>query len=199
MPHPRPILLDLPQRFVGQRVLMRPFVDDDTPAMHAAITESRAHLRPWMPWYDNHGSLNDTRDYIRTTMGNWILRTELSLGIFAHDTGAFLGGTGLHIQSWDIPAFEIGYWLRKSAEGHGYVTESTRLLTTFAFDGLAAQRVVIRCDARNSRSAAIPQRLGYVLEGTLRYDQIDPEGKPRDTLIFAMIREDYQRARVGWP
>lgn len=199
MPHLRPILLDIPERFEGQRVLLRPLVDDDAGALYAAIKESREHLRPWMPWYDTHGTLNDTRDYIRTSRGNWILRTELGMGIFLRDSGALLGGTGLHVQSWDIPAFEIGYWIRKSAEGYGYVSESTRLLTTFGFEGLGAQRLVIRCDARNGRSAAVPQRLGYVLEGTLRRADLDPEGRPRDTMVFAMLREEYERARVGWP
>jgi RimJ/RimL family protein N-acetyltransferase len=199
MPHLQPILLDLPQSFVGQRVIVRPMVDDDASALHDAITESREHLRPWMPWSDGHRSLDDTRHYIRTTVGNWILRTEFSMGIFLRDTGAVLGGMGLHIGNWDIPAFEIGYWLRKSAEGHGYVSEAARLLTTFAFEGLGAQRLVIRCDDRNSRSAAVPQRLGYVLEGTLRRADLDPEGHIRDILVFAMIREDYERAQVVWP
>jgi RimJ/RimL family protein N-acetyltransferase len=128
-----------------------------------------------------------------------MLRTEFSMGIFARETGSFLGGAGLHIQSWDIPAFEIGYWIRKSAEGHGYVSEAARLLTTFAFEGLGAQRLVIRCDARNTRSAAIPRRLGYVLEGTHRRADLDPEGQPRDTMVFAMLREEYTQARVAWP
>jgi ribosomal-protein-serine acetyltransferase len=199
MPHLRPILLDLPHSFTGQRVIVRAFVDDDAPALHAAIEESREHLRPWMPWSEGHATLNDTRDYIRTMIGSWILRTEFSMGIFARDTSAVLGGMGVHIGSWDIPAFEIGYWIRKSAEGRGYVSEAARLLTTFAFEGLGAQRLVIRCDARNSRSAAIPRRLGYVLEGILRRADLDPGGQLRDVMLFAMLREEYLAARVTWP
>lgn len=199
MPHERPILLDIPERFVGERVVARPFSDADAVQVHDAIQESIEHIRPWLPWYDTHGTLDDTREYIRNTVGRWMLREGLEMGIFSRDDGTFLGGIGLHIRSWHIPAFEIGYWVRQSAEGHGYVSEATRLLTTFAFEGLGARRVMIRCDARNTRSAAVPQRLGYVLEGALRCDGLDTAGQARDTLIYAMIRDDYERARTAWP
>src|SRR5262245_50811808 len=109
----------------------------------------------------------------------------MTLGVWDHTTTRFLGGTGLHRIHWDIPAFEIGYWLRVSEEGKGYMTETVRLLCRFAFETLQANRVEIRCDARNVRSAAIPKRLGFVHEATLRNQSRDTAGELRDTLIFA--------------
>jgi ribosomal-protein-serine acetyltransferase len=195
MAHDRPMLIDIPGQFVGARVVVRPFMDGDAAPVHEAVRESIEHLRPWLPWYDTHDSLDDTREYVRGAIGRWLLREGLEMGIFARDTGLFLGGVGLHVRSWRIPAFEIGYWLRQSAEGRGYMGEAVRLLTTFAFEGLEARRVEIRCDARNTRSAAVPRRLGYALEGCLRHQMLDPAGKPRDTLVYAMIPADYERVR----
>jgi RimJ/RimL family protein N-acetyltransferase len=77
-------------------------------------------------------------------------------------SGRLLGGTGLHRIQWEGPRFEIGYWLRTSAEGQGYVQEGVTLLTVLAFETLQAQRVQIRMDPRNARSQSVAARVGYV-------------------------------------
>ena len=195
----RRILIAVPERFVGDRVIVRPFTDDDAAPLFAAIQESRAHIQPWLPWADQHQSVDDTVEFIRRTQARWILRDGFGMGIFSRQEGAFLGGIGLDVVNWDVRAFDIGYWVRKSAQGHGYVSEATRLLTTFAFTSLKARRVAIRCDARNTRSKAIPERLGYVYEGCLRRSELDTTGQPFNMLVFAMIPEDYRKARATWP
>jgi ribosomal-protein-serine acetyltransferase len=65
-----------------------------------------------------------------------------------------------------------------------------KLLTDYAFTELAAQRIEIRCDERNIRSAAIPQRLGFVQEGRLRNYDLAPDGTLRNMLIFSLVPED---------
>jgi RimJ/RimL family protein N-acetyltransferase len=70
-------------------------------------------------------------------------------------------------------------------------------MTCFAFEVLEARRLVIRCDTRNLRSKAVPERLGYVLEGCLRNSQMDTSGRPADMLVYAMTPQDYERARGG--
>ena len=100
-----------------------------------------------------------------------------------------IGGTGLHRINWNVPRFEIGYWVRTSYARQGYITEAVSGLTDFAFDTLGAKRVEIRCDALNERSAAIPRRLGFTLEATLRHEDRDHvTNNLRDTMIFAKIR-----------
>jgi RimJ/RimL family protein N-acetyltransferase len=104
-----------------------------------------------------------------------------------------LGGSGLARIDWTIRRFEIGYWLRESAVGFGYVSETVQLLTCLAFDRLEASRVEIRMDVRNTRSRAVPERLGFVYEGRLRRALPDVKARPRDVDVFALIHEDYER------
>jgi RimJ/RimL family protein N-acetyltransferase len=89
-----------------------------------------------------------------------------------------------------VPRFEIGYWVRASLEGQGYITEAVNGITDFAFNVLGAMRVEIRCDARNTRSAAVAQRAGYVQEARMRCQRRDPFGELTDTLVFARIADD---------
>lgn len=120
------------------------------------------------------------------------------VGLWDRATGHYLGGSGLHRIDWSVPALEIGYWLRTSAWGKGYASEAVRLLCEFAFESLRANRVEIRCDALNTRSMAVPTRLGFVQEALLRRECRDGNGELRDTLIFAMTPEDYDRVKSGW-
>ncbi len=181
----------------GPRVLLRPYREDDAPALFAAIEESREHLRPFLPWERFHQTVADSRDWIVRMRAQWLLRGQLTVGIWEAATGRYLGGSSYHPPDWDARTFEIGYWLRASAEGHGYMSEAVRLLVDYAFDQLAANRVCITCDARNTRSAAVARRLGFHLEGRLRNHMWSTEGQPRDRLIFALIPDDprYPSAR----
>jgi RimJ/RimL family protein N-acetyltransferase len=196
MPHTDPMLIDLREQLEGERVIVRPYADGDAQALWDAVDESREHLGAWMPWVSSYSTPDDALINVRRFRGRWQLRDDLVVGIFERDTGRLLGGSGLHRIDWGIRRFEIGYWLRRTAVGHGYVTEAVQLLTRFAFDQLDASRVEIRMDVRNTRSRAIPERLGYVYEGCQRRALPDVRGEPRDIDLFAVIRDDYER--LAW-
>lgn len=183
---------------VGPRVLLRPLRREDAAAFFAAVDESRLHLRPFILWDRFHQTVEDSLDFILDSEAQWLLREQLRVGIFERASGRLLGGTGLMFpgNGWDIGACEIGYWLRASATGHGYMAEAVRLLTAWAFTGWHAQRVEIDVDARNVRSAAVAHRLGFVLEGGLRNALSGEDGLPHDQLIFALTREDYERGAL---
>lgn len=185
-------LIPLFEELHGERVLVRPYRESDAQALFEAMIESRDHLRPWMPFADEHQTIDESRNWIIHQMAQWLLREALNLSIWEVSSGRYLGGIGLHPHDWEIGFFEIGYWLRASAEGCGYVTEATRLLTIYALDILKANRLEIRCDELNVRSAAVPKRLGYVLEGRLRNHSATPDKRLRTTLIFSFIPGDRQ-------
>lgn len=187
-----------PGPLLGERIEVRSYTDADAPAIFEAIAESRLNLRPWMPWADSHQTVEDSLEYIRQCQVGFLLRTDFPMGMFLRG-GGYLGGTGFHITKPNVPSFEIGYWMRTTEEGKGYVSEAVRLLTAHAFDVLGAQRVAIHCDARNERSRRVAEHQGYVFEGKSRNYERDPVGDLTDRLIFAMVPADYQRARQFWP
>jgi ribosomal-protein-serine acetyltransferase len=174
----------------GERVLVRPFREADAAEHYAAVVESREYLLPWLPWAASYQTEDDSREVINRFIAHWRLRYDFAVGLWDARTERFVGGSGLHPRDTSVPSFEIGYWLRQSAQGHGYITEAVRLLTEYAFSALGANRVFIRCDARNTRSAAVAERLGFVREGRLRRDGIAYDGVIRDTLMYALTPGD---------
>ena len=193
---PSSVLIELPDRLVGPRVVVRPYDEADAPSLWEAVDGSRSHLAPWMPWVGAYHAPNDALAFVRQFRAKWLTREDLIVGIFELASGRLLGGSGLHRIDWQIRRFEIGYWLRQSAEGHGYVAEAVQLLIRLAFEDLVANRVEIRTDVRNLRSRAVPERLGFQLEGCMRRFLPDSDGQPCDILVFSMLREEF--ATVDW-
>lgn len=186
--HANPILLDFPDHFETARLLVRAPRPGDGKVVNEAIIESLDHLRPWMPWAHPAPTLADTEIYMRRAAARFILREDLPFLLFRRGDGLFVGSSGLHRIDWSVPRFEIGYWVRRTQEGQGYITEAVEGLTRFAFDRLRGQRVEIRCDARNTRSAAVARRAGYHMDGRLRQDDWATDGTLRDTLVFSLLR-----------
>ncbi len=160
----QPTLVEVPDELLGERVIVRGYREEDAPDLWAAVDESRGGpLGDWMPWVKEYRAPEDALATIRRIRARWLLREDLVTAIFDRVTGRFVGGSGLSRIDWTIRKFEIGYWLRTSAIGHGYVTETVQLLTRLAFDRLEANRVEIRMDVRNTPSRAVPGAAGLCL------------------------------------
>ena len=150
-----------------------------------------------MPWATKLQEVHETEENVRRGAVRWILREDLWMLLFRKSDGLYVGGSGLHRIDWSVPAFEIGYWVRKSLEGQGYISEAVAGITDFGFEVIGGERIEIRCDTRNQRSANVAQRAGYSLEATLRHDGWANDGTLRDTHVFGMIRPQWETLKAG--
>lgn len=183
-----PILLEIPESFESERLLIRAPLWDDGAAINEAVRESIEELRPWMPWAQNIPTIEESEAGIRRSRLQFMERKDLRLLLVHKKTGQLVGSSGLHRIDWQARKFEIGYWVRTSCEKQGYVAEAVNAITNFAIHELQANRIEIRCDSRNLRSAKVAERSGFTLEGILRNDKCDEDGSLRDTMIFSKVR-----------
>jgi RimJ/RimL family protein N-acetyltransferase len=182
-----PLLLDVPSEIFGKRIKLRRYDPIDAREIHAAVEESRKELSVVFDWLTHQNwTIEERRASLIRGQSAWLLRTDMSYGIRDIKTDLYLGDIGIFSPDWNVRRFEIGYWLRTSAVGNGYVTESASLLCDLAFTLFKARRVFIQCDAENNRSAAVPRRLGFELEGILRNERLRPDGTPADVMVFGM-------------
>jgi RimJ/RimL family protein N-acetyltransferase len=159
----------------------------DAPLLSEAIESSVDELRPWMPWAgEEPKALEERVALLRRFRGRFDLGQEFVYGIFDQGETAVLGGTGLHTRV-GANALEIGYWIRTSSAGEGLATEAAAALTRVALELCDVDRVEIKTDPANDRSRAIPRKLGYMEEATLRRRLEYPE--PRDVVVYSMFRD----------
>ena len=89
-------------------------------------------------------------------------------------------------------ALEIGgTYYRPHLRGTGFNRRIKDMMLARAFD-CGIRRVEFRVDKRNGRSQAAMKKLGAVREGVLRADRVTWTGHVRDTVLFAIIRDEWQ-------
>ena len=93
---------------------------------------------------------------------------------------------------------EIGVtWIATAYWGSGVNAECKRLLLEYCFETLGANRVQLRAKADNGRSRHAIEKIGAVFEGVMRQDKIEPSGKPRNTALYSIVREEWPAVKVG--
>ncbi|GAB2693221.1 GNAT family N-acetyltransferase [Paenibacillus thermoaerophilus] len=149
--------------------------------------KDRDYLREWLPWVDGTTSPDHTRQFIKAGLQAFARNNGFQLGISCRNQLA--GCIGLHFIDWPNRKTSIGYWLGSDFQGRGIMTRACSALIDYLFRDLDLNRVEIRAAAQNAKSRAIPERLGFVNEGTVRqaewlYDRFV------DHVVYGLIRDD---------
>jgi ribosomal-protein-serine acetyltransferase len=173
---------------LGDGALLRPHRIEDLDALWDAIEEERDRLGVWMPWVLATTVKDDERVWLETFTQD--PSSLAACGIWVE--GEFAGGMGIGLDPFGITA-EIGYWIRSRFEGKGFVTRGCEALIDYAFDAMGAHRVIIRAGIDNHRSRAVPERLGFTLEGVHR-EEGRGTGGFHDLAIYGLLDREW-RAR----
>jgi len=67
----------------------------------------------------------------------------------------------------------------------------------YAFDRLGVERIQFTTDAGNLVSRRSLERLGAVLEGTLRRQRVAPDGTVRDSTVYSILADEWRGVRAG--
>src|SRR5579871_2145540 len=158
------------------------------PEVFAVVDRERAYLREWLPWVDATTEVEDTANFIQGSLEQFARGEGMAAGIWV---GAEFAGTiGTHKIDWLNRTVEIGYWIASAFQGRGIATAASRAMIDYAFYELQLNRVNIHCAMGNVKSCAIPERLGFELEGVRRDGQL-LNGRFVDLNIYAMLRRDW--------
>ena len=191
--------MQLPEQIETKRLILKGL---NTPSfklaedLYAVADSSRNTLREWLPWPDKTRSPEDEFSYLTGwCQAHWKDGIGFAYMITLKGTNQILGCVDLlHISEIDKSG-EIGYWLADEAVGHGYMSEAVHALESAGFQA-GINRIIIRNDTQNLRSAHVSERCGYVLEGIMRQDTWDSyHQRLRDTNIWAKLKSDWERCR----
>ena len=144
-----------------------------------------------MPWaHAEPEHIQNKVDRLRTFRSKFDLGQDFTYGILNLDETRVLGGCGLHTRIGPA-ALEIGYWINQEFTNQGLATEASAALVRVAFEIEKVNRVEIHCNPRNLANAAVPRKLGFTYEATLRQRQTFLEGELLDLMIWSLFRQDY--------
>jgi ribosomal-protein-serine acetyltransferase len=182
------------RRTVEPGVELRQFVPADAEEAFAAVERNRDYLRQWMPWTDRTQTADDVREFIERAQAQDDANEGPQMGLWID--GVFGGSLGCHTIDWANRNCSIGYWLDQQQQGKGLITRCCAVLLDYLFDELGLHRVEIRCGTGNTRSCAIPERLGFTREGVLRQaERINDRWL--DLVVWSILEAEWRDRKRG--
>ncbi|MFU8850345.1 GNAT family N-acetyltransferase [Micromonospora sp. SL1-18] len=148
----------------GDRVILRPFVDDDVAAFQVAIADpevvrltgsppgEKFDLNRLRAWYGSRNSQTD----------------RLDLAVVDKATGECVGEVVLN--EWDGHNRSCNFrtLIGPAGRDRGLGTEAVRLIVGYGFEQLGLHRTSLEVFAFNPRARRVYEKVGFVAEGTLR-------------------------------
>lgn len=158
------------------------------PALIAAVDANREHLSEFLPWVPLMRTVDDMTSYTRNCVALYEQEKEVSFVIFLHDR--VVGRIGLHHMNMPNRSAAIGYWLAREATGTGVMSKSCVAIINFGFDEVGLNRIEIKAATQNTKSQAIPEKLGFIKEGVLRQAEW-VSGRSLDIVLYSMLQSEW--------
>ncbi|MGJ8656754.1 MAG: GNAT family N-acetyltransferase [Akkermansiaceae bacterium] len=131
----------------------------DAQELFTLTTQNRQFLRQWLPWLDETKTLDDTKEFISNSTTAFEIGHRITYTI--RESNQLAGICGFNQLDFNNKIAYIGYWIGESFQSRGIVTKACLELEKIAFDDLKLKTLDIRVAAKNHKSRAIPERLGY--------------------------------------
>jgi ribosomal-protein-serine acetyltransferase len=172
---------------VNEQTELRLIDRQHAPELFQLIEANRQYLRRWHPWVDLMRSAADVEKGIAAWQQQYANQRGFYSGIWFN--GRFCGMINHLNVDWLNRCAVLSYWLDEGHQGKGIMTACCRAFIAHGFDTWKLHRITIECASENRRSCAIPERLGFKLEGVVRgiewlHDHY------ADHVIYGLLRSD---------
>lgn len=161
----------------------------DAATIYQAIVAYREYLLPYLPFVAHLKSVQEEEAFLNAVLS--VPYEERNLVFLIQWKGQFCGLIGFVMTDHLNHRTEIGYWLLPPFQKQGIMTRCVRYLCSWAIDKRQMNRIQIRCAVQNQPSNAIPQRLGFHLEGTEREGELLASGIYADLNVYSILKKEW--------
>lgn len=186
-----PILLDVPESFETERLLLRMPRPGDGAQLYEAMRETEAEIRKWFgPWAREPITEEKAEQIAREGQVEFLKRSELLYVSCLKESNILVGRVFLTRIDWTVPKMMIGYWTRTTMQRRGFGLEALVAAVDIVINVLKAKRLEAYIDPRNGPSRSLFERAGFKLEGELRNYGYDNYDEMRNYLVYSVIWQD---------
>jgi ribosomal-protein-serine acetyltransferase len=153
-----------------------------------AINRDREYLKVWLPFIEETKQVVQTEEFIKTIVTQSGKKKDEVFTIWYNQE--FAGLIGFKDTDWINHKTELGYWLIEKMQGKGIIIACMQKLIKIGFNKLGMNRIQVKVACGNEKSAAIPKRLRFKLEGTERAGEFH-HGKYLDLEVYSLLKSDY--------
>lgn len=174
-----------------ERLIIREFTRDDVDSTQRYGGDLENVF--FMPWGPNNRQA--TAEFVEKTLA-WQAedpRREYSMAICLRSSGEHIGGISLTLDDARTSG-ELGWILRKDMWRNGYTTEAAHALMRFGFEQLGLHRITARCNADNTASYRVMEKLRMRREAHFRsacYERVGDHKEWTDELVYAILKTEW--------
>jgi RimJ/RimL family protein N-acetyltransferase len=139
-----------------------------------------AEISYWIPLIPHPYTEEDAREFVSGDVAPADYRLAITVA------AAVVGGIGMGLNSNEYRG-TVGYWVARDARGHGTCTRAVRLLARHGLEELGLQRIDLITDPDNVASQRVAEKVGFQREGVMRAHLRHPDGRIRDSVMFALL------------
>lgn len=175
----------------AERLIIREFTRDDVDSTQRYGGDLENVF--FMPWGPNNRQA--TAEFVDKTLA-WQAedpRREYSMAICLRSSGEHIGGISLTLDDARTSG-ELGWILRKDMWRNGYTTEAAHALMRFGFEQLGLHRITARCNADNTASYRVMEKLRMRREAHFRsacYERVGDHKEWTDEFVYAMLKTEW--------
>lgn len=173
-----------------QRVMLRPLALCD---FESLLVYANAEQELWEYSVANPAGFMGLMQYMNDAMAGREGGREYPWVIIDKMTMEVAGSTRFHQINAATGSLQVGYtWLGRKFHGTGLNRHAKYLMLQFAFETLNFYRAEFRADYQNARSINALKSLGCTEEGILRGNGIRHDGERRDTIVFSILKHEWE-------
>ncbi len=170
-----------------ERLLLRQYKNDDAESMfkNYATDPRVTKFLNWEP-YEN---VEDIKIFVNEVLAsyknlstyNWAIEYE----------GEMIGSISITSLNERDSSCEVGYCISYDYWNKGITSEAMNAVITYLFREVNMHRIMAKHDIDNPYSGKVMQKCKMVYEGTFRKYYLHADGTYSDSMIYSIIREDY--------
>lgn len=120
--------------------------------------------------------------------GRWYRQYIIRL---TSDQSKSIGAIHAHWYVRERGSWELGYCIFPQYRGLGYATEAAQVILQYAFNDWHAHKVLAMCNAYNTPSFRVLEKLGMTREGIFR-EELPWQGIWADQYFYSILEDEYQ-------
>jgi RimJ/RimL family protein N-acetyltransferase len=187
------LLLEIPTQLETERLVIRRYAEGDGQGLYLLLerNDNRNRLAEHVDEATEVRTAVEAEIRIRQWVADWVARTRFVMGICLKSSNEQIGQIWIEPRNWDVPSFELGWFLDSGFWGKGLAAEAANCAMKFIFECLHAHKIIVITRDNNERSYRLAQRLGFHREGYLRECSIK-NGLRWGLFHYGMLRSEYE-------
>jgi len=171
-----------------KRIILRELEEDDWSKLHSYLSD--LEVQKYM--IQDATTPEQTKSYVRMFLEHKLEEPRRYVRFVAllKEGEQLIGECGINMPNLKHSEGEIVYRFARPNWGKGYASEVAGRMIKFGFEELSLHRIEALCDARNTASIRVLDKLGMTREGCMREHRF-VKGHWRDSVLYSILKHEF--------